>query len=100
MAGIVVEVRFTVNTSLKVKSVHVRGSWNSYKNEYPLIMRNYHGEIGYWELYLRFQGGNALQPGCKYCYYYISKCDESGKEFDIGRMLNFEIPAPKGSQDT
>jgi hypothetical protein len=70
MSGPAVQLSFTLRTSANVKTVHLVGSWDGYKNQLPLsIARD--AKPGSWKGTFRFQGSHALKLGSRYWYYYI-----------------------------
>ena len=94
-----VQLTFTLRTSARCKTVHLIGSWDSYRGQIPLSKD--HGKSGAWKGTFRFQGQN-LQPGQKYWYYYIidgyhvshDPAQESVVEPTTGRKLNVLIVPP------
>jgi hypothetical protein len=70
MSGPAVQLSFTLRTSPNVKTVHLVGSWDGYKNQLPLsVVKD--AKPGSWKGTFRFQGAHALKLGTRYWYYYI-----------------------------
>ncbi|KAG9675415.1 hypothetical protein KCU69_g13063, partial [Aureobasidium melanogenum] len=85
------------------KTVHLIGSWDSYKSQLPLSKDS--AKQGGWKGTFRFQG-STLKPGSRYWYYYIidgyhvshDPARESTTEPTTGRKLNIlDIPSGKSS---
>ncbi|KAH0274846.1 hypothetical protein KCU91_g4985, partial [Aureobasidium melanogenum] len=96
-----VQLNFTLRTSSNCKTVHLIGSWDSYKSQLPLSKDS--TEQGGWKGTFRFQG-STLKPGSRYWYYYIidgyhvshDPARESTTEPTTGRKLNIlDIPSGK-----
>lgn len=109
MSGPTVQLSFTLRTSPNVKTVHLVGSWDGYKNQLPLsVVRD--GKPGSWKGTFRFQGAHALKLGSRYWYYYIvdgyhvshDPAKEYTTEPTTGRKLNvLDVPGgSKGSSAT
>ncbi|CAD0091576.1 unnamed protein product [Aureobasidium vineae] len=87
-----VQLNFTLRTSSNCKTVHLIGSWDSYKSQLPLSKDS--AKQGGWKGTFRFQG-STLKPGSRY-WYYVSR--ESTTEPTTGRKLNIlDIPSAKSS---
>lgn len=103
MAVPAVQLSFTLRTSPNVKTVHLVGSWDGYKNQLPLsVVRD--AKPGSWKGTFRFQGAHALKLGSRYWYYYIVDgyhvSHDPAKDFTTesttGRKLNIlDVPGPK-----
>ncbi|KAH0288398.1 hypothetical protein M436DRAFT_61359 [Aureobasidium namibiae CBS 147.97] len=98
-----VQLNFTLRTSSNCKTVHLIGSWDSYKSQLPLSKDS--AKQGGWKGTFRFQG-STLKPGSRYWYYYIidgyhvshDPARESTTEPTTGRKLNIlDIPQAKSS---
>ncbi|KAH0257454.1 hypothetical protein KCU91_g16364, partial [Aureobasidium melanogenum] len=98
-----VQLNFTLRTSSNCKTVHLIGSWDSYKSQLPLSKDS--AKQGGWKGTFRFQG-STLKPGSRYWYYYIidgyhvshDPARESTTEPTTGRKLNIlDIPSGKSS---
>ncbi|KAI4735338.1 hypothetical protein E4T50_14153 [Aureobasidium sp. EXF-12298] len=98
-----VQLNFTLRTSSNCKTVHLIGSWDSYKSQLPLSKDS--TKQGGWKGTFRFQG-STLKPGSRYWYYYIidgyhvshDPARESTTEPTTGRKLNIlDIPQAKSS---
>lgn len=70
MSGSTVQLSFTLRTSPNVKTVHLLGSWDGYKNQLPLSVAR-DAKPGSWKGTFRFQGSQSLKLGSRYWYYYI-----------------------------
>ena len=64
-----VQLNFTLRTSSNCKTVHLIGSWDSYKSQLPLSKDS--AKQGGWKGTFRFQG-TTLKPGSRYWYYVCS----------------------------
>jgi len=105
MSGPAVQLSFNLRTSANVKTVHLLGSWDNYKQQLPLsVLKD--AKPGSWKGTFRFQGGNALKLGSRYWYYYIVDgyhvSHDPAKEFTTepttGRKLNIlDVPGGKSS---
>lgn len=103
MSGPAVQLSFTLRTSPNVKTVHLVGSWDGYKNQLPLsVVRD--AKPGSWKGTFRFQGAHALKLGSRYWYYYIvdgyhvshDPAKDYTTEPTTGRKLNvLDVPGPK-----
>jgi len=100
-----IQLNFTLRTSANCKTVHLIGSWDSYKNQLPLSKDA--TKAGGWKGTFRFQG-TTLKQGQRYWYYYIidgyhvshDPARESVTEPTTGRKLNIlDIPSSKSSSD-
>ncbi|KAG9551926.1 hypothetical protein KCU71_g16041, partial [Aureobasidium melanogenum] len=98
-----VQLNFTLRTSSNCKTVHLIGSWDSYKSQLPLSKDS--AKQGGWKGTFRFQG-STLKPGSRYWYYYIidgyhvshDPARESTTEPTTGRKLNIlDIPSGKSA---
>jgi hypothetical protein len=108
MSGPAVQLSFTLRTSPNVKTVHLVGSWDGYKNQLPLsIVRD--AKPGSWKGTFRFQGAHALKLGSRYWYYYIvdgyhvshDPAKEYTTEQTTGRKLNvLDVPGGKSTSST
>jgi hypothetical protein len=109
MSGSTVQLSFTLRTSPNVKTVHLLGSWDGYKNQLPLsIARD--AKSGSWKGTFRFQGSQSLKLGSRYWYYYIvdgyhvshDPAKDYTTEPTTGRKLNvLDVPAgPKSGSST
>lgn len=101
-----VQLTFTLRTSPNVRTVHLLGSWDNYKNQLPLsalapTKDNPSVKPGSWRGTFRFQGSHALKLGSRYWYYYIVDgyhvSHDPAKEFvtepTTGRKLNvLDVP--------
>ena len=106
MSGPAVQLSFTLRTSPNVKTVHLLGSWDNYKNQLPLsIVKDRDAKPGSWKGTFRFQGAHALKLGSRYWYYYMVDgyhvSHDPAKEFTTepttGRKLNIlDVPGGKG----
>lgn len=100
-----VQLTFTLRTSPNVRSVHLLGSWDNYKNQLPLsVAKDPEAKPGSWKGTFRFQGAHALKLGSRYWYYYIvdgyhvshDPAKEHVVEKTTGRKLNvLNVPAGK-----
>lgn len=108
MSGPAVQLSFTLRTSPNVKTVHLVGSWDSYKNQLPLsVVRD--AKPGSWKGTFRFQGSHALKLGSRYWYYYIvdgyhvshDPAKDYTTEPTTGRKLNvLDVPGGKSVPST
>lgn len=64
-----VQVNFSLRTSANAETVHLLGSWDSYRGQLPLS-REKAAKPGSWTGTFRFQQ-SMVQPGKRYWYYYI-----------------------------
>jgi len=101
-----VQLSFSLRTSPHCKTVHLLGSWDTYKNNLPLSKDS--SKSGGWKGTFKFQGA-SLKPGQRYWYYYIidgyqvshDPSRESTTEPTTGRQLNIldipgkGLPTPK-----
>lgn len=99
-----VQLTFTLRTSPNVRSVHLLGSWDNYKNQLPLsVAKDASAKPGSWKGTFRFQGAHALKLGSRCWYYYIvdgyhvshDPAKEHVVEKTTGRKLNV-LDVPKG----
>lgn len=107
MSGPAVQLSFTLRTSPNVRTVHLLGSWDNYKNQLPLsLLKDRDSKPGSWKGTFRFQGAQALKLGSRYWYYYIVDgyhvSHDPAKEFTTepttGRKLNIlDVPGGKSS---
>jgi hypothetical protein len=106
MSGPAVQLSFTLRTSANVKTVHLVGSWDGYKNQLPLsIARD--AKPGSWKGTFRFQGSHALKLGSRYWYYYIvdgyyvshDPAKDYTTESTTGRKLNV-LDVPGGAKNS
>jgi hypothetical protein len=106
MSSPAVQLSFTLRTSPNVRTVHLLGSWDSYKSQLPLsLVKDPSAKPGSWKGTFRFQGSNALKLGSRYWYYYIVDgyhvSHDPAKEFvtekTTGRKLNV-IDVPGGDK--
>jgi len=106
MSSPAVQLSFTLRTSPNVRTVHLLGSWDSYKSQLPLsVVKDPSAKPGSWKGTFRFQGSNALKLGSRYWYYYIVDgyhvSHDPAKEFvtekTTGRKLNV-IDVPGGDK--
>src|SRR2546423_7273169 len=107
MSGPAVHLSFPLRTSPKVRTVHLVGSWDNYKNQLPLSMlKDRDAKPGSWKGTFRFQGAHALKLGSRYWYYYIVDgyhvSHDPAKDFTTesttGRKLNIlDVPGGKSS---
>lgn len=105
MSGPAVQLSFTLRTSPNVRTVHLLGSWDNYKNQLPLsLLKDRDAKPGSWKGTFRFQGAQALKLGSRYWYYYIVDgyhvSHDPAKEFTTepttGRKLNvLDVPGGK-----
>ena len=110
MSSPAVQLSFTLRTSPNVKTVHLLGSWDNYKNQLPLsVVKDSSAKPGSWRGTFRFQGGHALKLGSRYWYYYIvdgyhvshDPAKEYTTEPTTGRKLNIlDVPGSKSSSST
>jgi hypothetical protein len=108
MSGPAVQLSFTLRTSPNVRTVHLLGSWDNYKNQLPLsLLKDRDAKPGSWKGTFRFQGAQALKLGSRYWYYYIVDgyhvSHDPAKEFTTepttGRKLNIlDVPGGKSQQ--
>ena len=100
-----IQLNFSLRTSANCKTVHLIGSWDGYKGQFPLSKDT--SKSGGWKGTFRFQG-STLKQGQRYWYYYIidgyhvshDPARESVTEPTTGRKLNvLDIPSGK-PQDT
>ena len=105
MASPAVQLGFSIRTSANVKTVHLVGSWDGYKNQLPLSVDSGTSKPGSWKGTFRFQG-STLKLGQRYWYYYILDgfhvCHDPAKDYTTepttGRKLNIlDVPGGKGS---
>lgn len=96
-----IQLNFTLRTSANCKTVHLIGSWDGYKGQYPLNKDP--TKSGGWKGTFRFQG-SQLKQGSRYWYYYAidgyhlshDPARESVVEPTTGRKLNvLDIPTAK-----
>jgi len=96
-----IQLNFTLRTSANCKTVHLIGSWDGYKGQFPLSKDT--SKSGGWKGTFRFQG-STLKQGQRYWYYYIidgyhvshDPARESVTEPTTGRKLNvLDIPNAK-----
>lgn len=101
-----IQLNFTLRTSANCKSVHLIGSWDGYKGQFPLSKDT--AKSGGWKGTFKFQG-SVLQQGQRYWYYYIidgyhvshDPARESVTEPTTGRKLNvLDIPTAKKPEGT
>jgi hypothetical protein len=105
MSGPAVQLSFTLRTSPNVRTVHLLGSWDNYKNQLPLsLLKDRDAKPGSWKGTFRFQGAQALKLGSRYWYYYIVDgyhvSHDPAKDFTTepttGRKLNIlDVPGGK-----
>ena len=103
MSNPAVQLSFNLRTSPNVRTVHLLGSWDTYKSQLPLsVVKD--AKSGTWRGTFRFQGSNALKLGTRYWYYYIVDgyhvSHDPSKEFTTekttGRKLNIlDVPGGK-----
>jgi hypothetical protein len=93
-----IQLNFALRTSANCKTVHLLGSWDSYKGQLPLSKDS--KKAGGWVGNFKFQGA-TLKQGQRYWYYYIIDgyhvSHDPAKEFTTepttGRKLNvLDIP--------
>jgi hypothetical protein len=93
-----IQLNFALRTSANCKTVHLLGSWDSYKGQLPLSKDS--KKAGGWVGNFKFQG-TTLKQGQRYWYYYIIDgyhvSHDPAKEFTTepttGRKLNvLDIP--------
>jgi len=105
MSSSAVQLSFTLRTSPNVRTVHLLGSWDTYKSQLPLSLVK-DAKSGTWKGTFRFQGSNALKLGSRYWYYYIVDgyhvSHDPSKEFTTekttGRKLNIlDVPGGKST---
>lgn len=109
MSNPAVQLTFTLRTSPNVRSVHLLGSWDNYKNQLPLsAVKGEDAKPGSWKGTFRFQGAHALKLGSRYWYYYCVDgyhvSHDPAKEFVVepttGRKLNvLDVPRADGKTD-
>lgn len=109
MSGPAVQLSFTLRTSPNVRTVHLLGSWDNYKNQLPLsLLKDRDAKPGSWKGTFRFQGAQALKLGSRYWYYYIVDgyhvSHDPAKEFTTepttGRKLNIlDVPGGRSGGD-
>lgn len=96
-----IQLNFTLRTSANCKTVHLIGSWDGYRGQYPLSKDP--TKSGGWKGMFRFQG-SQLKQGQRYWYYYMidgyhishDPARESVTEPTTGRKLNIlDIPSAK-----
>lgn len=101
-----IQLNFTLRTSANCKTVHLIGSWDGYKGQFPLSKDA--SKQGGWKGTFRFQG-STLKQGQRYWYYYIidgyhvshDPARESVTEPTTGRKLNvLDIPSAKQPDST
>lgn len=93
------QLSFTLSTSDKVKSVHLLGSWDNYKQQVPLS----ESKAGKWKGTFKFPS-TMVQGGSRYWYYFHidgfkpvhDPNERSTTEPTTGRKLNI-LDVPKGS---
>jgi hypothetical protein len=76
-----VQLNFTLRTSSNCKTVHLIGSWDSYKSQLPLSKDS--AKQGGWKGTFRFQG-STLKPGSRY-WYYVSGLSSPFHSKDIAK---------------
>lgn len=100
MSNPAVQLTFNLRTSPNVRTVHLLGSWDTYKSQLPLSLVK-DAKSGTWKGTFRFQGANTLKLGGRYWYYYIVDgyhvSHDPSKEFTTekttGRKLNvLDVP--------
>lgn len=100
-----VQLSFSLRTSPNVRTVHLLGSWDNYKNQLPLSKDAAASKPGSWRGTFRFQG-TTLKLGQRYWYYYIvdgyhvshDPAKEYTTEPTTGRKLNIlDVPGGKKS---
>ena len=108
MSSPAVQLTFTLRTSPNVRTVHLLGSWDGYKNQLPLsAVKDASAKPGSWKGTFRFQGSHALKLGSRYWYYYsvdgYHVSHDPAKEYVVepttGRKLNV-LDVPKGDSKT
>ena len=60
------QLAFSLNTSTKIKTVHLLGSWDNYAGQLPMSKDS--SKPGKWKGTFRF-GSSTLKPGKRYWYY-------------------------------
>ena len=104
MSSPAVQLTFTLRTSPNVRTVHLLGSWDNYKNQLPLsALKGSDAKPGSWKGTFRFQGSQALKLGTRYWYYYTVDgyhvSHDPAKEYVVepttGRKLNV-LDVPRG----
>ena len=108
MSNPAVQLSFTLRTSPNVRTVHLVGSWDSYRNQLPLSVAS-GGKAGAWKGTFRFSGSQALQLGTRYWYYYIvdghhvshDPAKDYTTEPTTGRKLNvLDVPGGKSGSSS
>jgi hypothetical protein len=95
------QLSFTLSTSDKVKSVHLLGSWDNYKQQVPLS----ESRAGKWKGTFKFPS-TMVKGGSRYWYYFHidgfkpvhDPNEKSTTEPTTGRKLNI-LDVPKGSSN-
>lgn len=59
------QLSFTLSTSAKVKTAHLLGSWDNYKQQLPLSCKE---KAGKWKGTFSFKS-TMIKPGSRYWYY-------------------------------
>lgn len=93
------QLSFTLSTSDKVKSVHLLGSWDNYKQQVPLS----ESRVGKWKGTFKFPS-TMVKSGSRYWYYFHidgfkpvhDPNERCTTEPTTGRKLNI-LDVPKGS---
>lgn len=97
------QLSFTLSTSAKVKTAHLLGSWDNYKQQLPLSCKE---KAGKWKGTFSFKN-TMIKPGSRYWYYYLidgyhvthDPSHDSTKEPTTGRLLNI-LDVPKSSHSS
>lgn len=96
------QLSFTLSTSDRVKSVHLLGSWDNYKQQVPLS----ESRAGKWKGTFKFPS-SMVKGGSRYWYYFHidgykpvhDPNEKATTEPTTGRKLNI-LDVPKGSSST
>lgn len=99
------QLSFALRTSPNVRTVHLLGSWDGYKNQLPLSRDPSNPKPGSWRGTFRFQS-STLKLGQRYWYYYIvdgyhvshDPAKDYTTEPTTGRKLNI-LDVPGGKSD-
>jgi hypothetical protein len=101
------QLSFSLRVSSGVKSVHLLGSWDNYRDQLPLSKDKTSSKSGSWKGTFRFPA-NTLEAGQRYWYYYIidgyhcahNPAEASTVEPTTGRSLNILDVAKSSSKSS
>jgi len=102
-----IKLSFSLRTTSNVKQVHLVGSWDSYKGQFPLARDSSSSSSSKgskWTGTFRFTG-KSLKPGQRYWFYYMldgyAVSHDPSREYTVepttGRKLNIlDVPQQSG----